>query len=815
MFFLFALFFLPALSCFAADFVSTAKNQVRAAEFDNAIETLKAGLQADPRNMPARFLLGSLYFNAKDYGEAEAQYEAVLAVSPDNPQALNNLGIVRETTGDAPGAVRYFRLASKADQGFIPAHRNLAYLYGETGDYDDAIAENKILLRLDPESQTFINLALLYAKTKDYAAAEEALNNYLSQHSGDGKALQALSQVYAQDGKPGMAMDAASRALKLDPTNVSFLVTDGQAALAAGKLSRAMRDAQQALDLTQAGDPGHQAADDLFDDVRAAELLRRDHFLIALICFLTIFFSASLAYVWRYGGKREEAYTRMIEKWEEDLQSLVDLQEITDFLFGYFIEFFKLPKGMFFMMSREGSGLKCAKSNMKIILADSMDVDTGSAAKWLRLHSGKPMTASQAFKSSYFNEAFPNGKEVCEKHDIRLIIPFHEKGKVLAMLLLGGVTRADFRRLLPKARKNAEAANLLAQKAASVIETSLLYELSVVDEQTKVFNKRYFRQVLLDELKRVERYNQPCSLVMMDIDYFKQLNDSYGHPQGDVVLKELADILKQNVREGLDSVSRYGGEEFSIILPTTSVDKAREMAERIRLSVFSHSFAGLPPNMRVTVSIGIASYPDHANTDWELVKAADEALYQSKQSGRNRVTVKEFVAAVESPPGLAAEEPAALAKVIPPFRSFQFRFESEVRRAQAENYPVAVAVIKADGDAGGAKSVKLLPQIVSFAQPFLRVIDFYSSVEKGALALMFCEKSGKEAVSIVEQILSRAKDAAFNAGGGSVTLSGGVAVFPEDGASLDALVARAEVAREAASKTAGRVMAYKDVKQPV
>ncbi len=159
--------------------------------------------------------------------------------------------------------------------------------------------------------------------------------------------------------------------------------------------------------------------------------------------------------------------------------------------------------------------------------------------------------------------------------------------------------------------------------------------MAVTDALTGLYNRRRFHGVLSKEFERCKRYSTPMSLIMLDIDHFKKVNDNYGHQTGDTVLREVGHIITDNVRE-IDTASRFGGEEFMVILPNTEKENARIGAERIRAAIEQHVFPEIKEP--ITVSIGIAGLPDPglANED-RLVRCADYALYRAKQNGRNRV----------------------------------------------------------------------------------------------------------------------------------------------------------------------------------
>lgn len=163
-------------------------------------------------------------------------------------------------------------------------------------------------------------------------------------------------------------------------------------------------------------------------------------------------------------------------------------------------------------------------------------------------------------------------------------------------------------------------------------------ELASRDSLTNLYNHRTFYSLLKDEIVRTQRFNRPVSLLILDIDHFKRVNDTHGHQAGDAIIKGLSDLQVKQAR-AVDRVCRYGGEEFMVILPETDATMAMQIAERLRAAVERQPFdIGGGKIVRITVSIGVATYPQQANALEELVKAADVALYAAKEGGRNRVT---------------------------------------------------------------------------------------------------------------------------------------------------------------------------------
>lgn len=188
-----------------------------------------------------------------------------------------------------------------------------------------------------------------------------------------------------------------------------------------------------------------------------------------------------------------------------------------------------------------------------------------------------------------------------------------------------------------------ELISVVATQMALAVENSMLYEmtkkLAITDGLTELYNYRYFQKQLANELSRAKRYNRPLSVIMLDVDDFKNYNDTYGHPRGDEALREIARILSNNSRES-DIVARYGGEEFVVILPETDEKGAFCVAEKIKDATASHLFFGKKKrDEHMTLSLGVAQNAEQLSNIRSLIKAADEALYQSKQEGKNRITI--------------------------------------------------------------------------------------------------------------------------------------------------------------------------------
>ncbi|RUR04680.1 diguanylate cyclase [Legionella sp. km772] len=180
--------------------------------------------------------------------------------------------------------------------------------------------------------------------------------------------------------------------------------------------------------------------------------------------------------------------------------------------------------------------------------------------------------------------------------------------------------------------------NLISAVKSRAQRSALLNSYIALDSLTKLLNHTYILKQLSFEILRAQRFNQPIAVAMIDLDYFKQINDQYGHPVGDLVLKKMADMFLSRVRK-TDFVGRYGGEEFAIIFPNTTPEMALKLCLELCKKVAKNDFYIGGYGFNITLSIGIAHYPIFKTTE-DLVAAADRALYKAKVNGRNRVEIE-------------------------------------------------------------------------------------------------------------------------------------------------------------------------------
>ncbi|MBN2645526.1 MAG: diguanylate cyclase [Desulfuromonadaceae bacterium] len=288
----------------------------------------------------------------------------------------------------------------------------------------------------------------------------------------------------------------------------------------------------------------------------------------------------------------------------------------------------------------------------------------------LRQQIAEALRTASPFEAYYSTDQLPQARQLLEQHDIDVILCELELQPAGATDLLRQLSQEDELRDIPmivltrnnQVEKKIELLELgagdyvvlpfdIGELVARVkvqlkMKTTqdnlkrsnrLLLNLSSTDSLTRLYNRRMLIRTLNKEFDRSLRSHTSLSLLMLDIDFFKRINDSFGHLNGDHVLVTVAGLLRKHLRP-YDVATRYGGEEFALVLPDTDGDQARLVAERLRQAVEQQTWPGEMCTIQITVSIGIASIPaaDINNID-ELLQRADDALYQAKEQGRNRV----------------------------------------------------------------------------------------------------------------------------------------------------------------------------------
>jgi len=245
------------------------------------------------------------------------------------------------------------------------------------------------------------------------------------------------------------------------------------------------------------------------------------------------------------------------------------------------------------------------------------------------------------------SDGSPTGQAIARDESLRIdevetarsgwVAVMRRGGQVIGALCAQAYTRNAYH------RGDLDALELLAANAAVAIDNARLFSevrgLAARDELTGVFNRRHFIELAKHEFERVTRYPHPLTILLLDVDHFKRVNDTYGHSTGDEVLRALATRCLNSLRDQ-DVLGRYGGEEFVILLPETDLPSARLVAERLRIRIATTTLATHRGDLRITISLGVAGRAPGETVDFQTVlERADEALYRAKNGGRNQVVV--------------------------------------------------------------------------------------------------------------------------------------------------------------------------------
>ncbi|OGX18301.1 MAG: hypothetical protein A3K83_03655 [Omnitrophica WOR_2 bacterium RBG_13_44_8b] len=285
-----------------------------------------------------------------------------------------------------------------------------------------------------------------------------------------------------------------------------------------------------------------------------------------------------------------------------------------------------LINGYKFSNNAPGSGFNRQVQYLRIPLHDTTENPLA-----LAVLEGMPLHLTKGTIQNYKNSQIVQ----MLKSDELVLIPLKAKDKVNGVIVADNfitkkpITKDDLRMLI-----------MLSNQAGLAIENSQLYEKTVMrahmDSLTELWNHGYFQYLLQTEIEKTRAAKNYFTLIMLDIDDFKVYNDSLGHQAGDRILKELAFVLKNQSRK-MDYVCRYGGEEFTIILPQTENKEAFMIAERLRMDIEKHAFTHeeILPQKKLTVSIGLGTFPDDGLSAAEIISASDKRLYEAKKRGKN------------------------------------------------------------------------------------------------------------------------------------------------------------------------------------
>jgi diguanylate cyclase (GGDEF)-like protein len=738
-------------------------------------------------------LLGYCYFNISDMENTKKYLEMSINKNKENYISYYILGNLYFTLGDNNKAIEYLEQSVKIEPTFVIARRVLAQIYVDLRKYNDGIRQYQEILNLLPNSGYYLyQLYNAYYKAEQYEKAKEVLEKMIKLQPNLYLNYVRLVEllVKLKDFENAKKIIEQKLINNLDNNakfegyyylaNIYFVQDDLKNALKYIDLAKKIKYNQN-LEILE-----YKVKEKMKKDLR--------DFLLKIIFLLLILFFVSLlaVLIYLYNSQRELILMqRQIDKAAEVADNLEYLCSLLVGNLSKVIpdsEFISLllynsTFNTLYTISNYGNVPDELKKIQILVNYDSKEIIER------KLISTELISIRSLSNRLYnmFNELFPSLLERALKNGVNYIIPVIDKRNLKGIILLKFPHSLNFLRIIEINQK----IGIIIPRIVNHIDSFIFHESSIVDETTTLYNRKYFENTIVNELKRSERYSQPLSLIICDLDNFKKINDTFGHLVGDKVLRETAKIIKNNIRDGIDVAARWGGEEFVVVLPFTDVDSAYKIAERIRVNINSHKYSGLPENYVITASFGVATYPIHAKTKNDLFKKADEAAYISKKNGKNRVTIatidqseiKSETKNIDS-----SREP----RIDPitnlyTYNDFMFDLEKEIKRCRRYSLPMSLIFLKAiiltqavDNDIINNIVSKLGNDIRKNIRFGVDLATFDKSNKIFILMLPHTEKS--KAIIVANRLYNNLMDYG--------TILQAIVSFPDDSASHNGLVSK-------------------------
>lgn len=315
--------------------------------------------------------------------------------------------------------------------------------------------------------------------------------------------------------------------------------------------------------------------------------------------------------------------------------SSLDLDEVLENILHSAMAVMEIPAGSIALYDANTAQLKLrthAGLSEAFVSHDHWRVEAGGLTREI-LDRGELFVINDTEDADFFN----NPLAVNEGIRSLIAAPLKIHKRTIGVLYLDDFSPREF------AAEKLELLSVLTSFAAMSIDHARLHErtlqLACTDGLTGLYNHRQFKKIFADEVARASRYDKALSIILLDVDDFKKFNDTYGHPNGDIVLQEMATMLRELLRD-CDTIFRYGGEEFVALLPETPLQDAAKVAERIRIFVETESprfLTQITKTHGVTVSVGVAALPDDGQDAVALLKIVDDLMYRAKREGKNKV----------------------------------------------------------------------------------------------------------------------------------------------------------------------------------
>ncbi|MCS7244290.1 MAG: diguanylate cyclase [Candidatus Calescibacterium sp.] len=643
--------------------------------------------------------LGYCYFNNGKFKEAESALLKSIEQNNYNYISLYLLGNLYFVKGDNKKSIHYLEMSIKVKPTFVIARRVLAQMYIDLKEYSEGIRHYQEIVNFLPYSGYYLyQLYLAYYKAGKYQEALAILNRLIDLQPNLFINYSRLADLYIKLNQFDKAEEVCQKLLEYPDNSIKaegyyYLANIN---LASNRLSKAKEYINKSYDLKP------DSSKELLKYKIETTIREQTKSLLFKVIFLLSFFlliTVILAFFYYYNTQKEiEKINRRIEKVIEEIDNL---QYFCSMFIGFISEILKdnFEYGIFLLNNLSTSQIYTVAYNGKapeelvslkvIVNTDPREVINKKllSIDLMNIKSFSPRLIS------ILEDIFPSLFDRLVKNGANYIIPLIDKKNLKGLIVLKMKKEVGLFKMFDI---NQKISNIVF-KLIPYLDSFLFHETAILDETTGIYNRKFFENTIQNEIKRSERYSLPLSLIVCDLDNFKKINDTFGHLIGDKVLKETAQIIKNNLREGIDIAARWGGEEFVILLPSTDKNSAYKIAERIRVQISSHKYSGLPENHVITASFGVANYPHDARGKTELFKKADEAAYKAKKTGKNKVIMAEESLKEETakPTTDTSREPRIdPASNLYIYNEFLTDLEKEIKRARRYTLPLSIITIK-------------------------------------------------------------------------------------------------------------------------
>jgi diguanylate cyclase (GGDEF)-like protein len=757
-------------------------------QFQKAIDELTLCVKNN-KNKPlilseAYAFIGYCHLNLRNADDAIAALEKSIALDPRNEIPHFFLANEYFLDGKMDKVKTCLIEAIELHPKFIAALRMLAETYKDERNGALAITYYKKIVDILPNSGYYrFQLYRVYFDQRMYKEAEEQLKKLIVLEPGYSLNYSRLGETYVRQKKYEKALAIYDKFLQDKKSAAIGHLGRAKVFLAQGKLAPAKKEIRAALKLA----PDDREVKEIAYEIATIEHETRNRFVYSFLSIglILLLFGTVIYYV--YSTHRRNYVLSIISKFNESLDQIYEMGELAVFLLEYYSKLFAIESGLLLLHNRQNNTLSILISRgLEDREHEHFQIVTGNdVSNWI-MHESKPlMTIKELERSRLFEESFPSLIERLKKKKMAYLIPLKEKNSCIGFIIMAQNKGQD-----PKAFSQFDLLVPLTAVSAQAMQTLFLFESSIVDELTGLYNKRYFYQSIALELKRADRYQQPCALCTCDLDDFKKINDTYGHTQGDQVLKEFGAILKNSIRDGIDVATRTGGEEFHLILPATTLELSCIVAERVRVAVEEHTFQGFDRPVQVTVSIGISAYPSNAADEAELIKTSDKALYLAKTSGKNRFKKADELGLSQGRKTFRSEpilenrfdhlnikdEATGLSN----FSYFSMRIKEEIKRAERYKFPCSLLVIKLKLNPSDDRVDSILEAVSVIVKSNLREgIDTPARIGEDMVGIIIPETPREKAIYLAERIKQSLEKKELKIDDERVEVTLGLSSFPE------------------------------------